>query len=47
MKNWGRYAKGAALGKLGFCTSWAVDADGLGNEWVEVVEVERVRPVRP
>lgn len=40
VKSWGRYAKGAALGKLGFCTSWAVDVHGAGSEWVEVVEVE-------
>ena len=31
---------GVTLGQLGFCTSWAVDADGDGPEWVEVVEVD-------
>lgn len=35
----GRYVRGAAFGKLGFCTSWAVGVDGAGAEWVEVVEV--------
>jgi predicted MPP superfamily phosphohydrolase len=35
-----RYLKGAALGALGFCTRWAVDADGIGPEWLEVVEID-------
>jgi predicted MPP superfamily phosphohydrolase len=35
-----RYLKGAALGVLGFCTRWAVDADGIGPEWLEVVEID-------
>ena len=40
MKRRGRYLKGAAFGKLGFCTSWAVNAHhDDGPEWVEVVEV--------
>lgn len=36
----GRYLRGAVLGNLGFCTSWAVDVRGDGPEWIEVVEVE-------
>lgn len=39
IKERGRYLKGVALGSLGFCTSWAVDVQGEGPEWVEVVEV--------
>ncbi len=35
-----RYLKGATLGTLGFCTRWAVDAHGIGPEWVEVVEID-------
>jgi len=35
-----RYIGGAALGRLGFCTSWAVDVQGGGQEWIEVVEVD-------
>lgn len=34
------HLKGAALGTLGFCTRWAVDARGIGPEWIEVVEVD-------
>jgi len=34
------YLKGAALGSLGICTRWAIDANGLGPEWTEVVEVD-------
>jgi len=34
------YLKGAALGLLGICTRWAIDANGLGPEWIEVVEVD-------
>lgn len=34
------YLKGSALGALGFCTRWAVDADGTGPEWIEVVEID-------
>jgi predicted MPP superfamily phosphohydrolase len=34
------YLKGATLGTLGFCTSWAVDAHGTGPEWIEVVETD-------
>lgn len=37
---WGRYVKGAAFGTMGFCTSWAVDVYGGGQEWIEVVEVD-------
>jgi predicted MPP superfamily phosphohydrolase len=36
----GRYLKGAILGTLGFCTRWAVDAQGVGPEWIEVVEID-------
>jgi len=36
----GHYLKGATLGALGFCTRWAVDADGIGPEWLEVVEID-------
>ena len=32
--------KGAALGALGFCTRWAVNAHGSGPEWLEVVEID-------
>lgn len=32
--------KGATLGALGFCTRWAVDSDGIGPEWLEVVEID-------
>jgi hypothetical protein len=35
-----RYLKGAALGSLGFCTRWAIDANGLAPEWTEVVETD-------
>lgn len=35
-----RYLKGAALGSLGFCTRWAIDASGTGPEWTEVVEID-------
>ncbi|MHC4165770.1 MAG: metallophosphoesterase [Planctomycetota bacterium] len=35
-----RYLKGAALGSMGFCTRWAIDASGLGPEWTEVVEID-------
>jgi hypothetical protein len=34
------YLKGATLGTLGFCTRWAVDAEGIGPEWIEVVEID-------
>ncbi len=34
------YLKGAILGTLGFCTRWAVDAQGNGPEWIEVVEID-------
>lgn len=40
IKKRGRYLKGAALGRLGFCTGWAVDVRGHGQEWIEVVEVD-------
>ena len=35
-----QYLKGTALGALGFCTRWAVDAHGIGPEWLEVVEID-------
>jgi predicted MPP superfamily phosphohydrolase len=35
-----RHLGGAALGRMGFCTSWAVDVHGGGAEWIEVVEVD-------
>jgi predicted MPP superfamily phosphohydrolase len=35
-----RYLKGAILGAMGFCTRWAVDARGVGPEWIEVVEID-------
>jgi predicted MPP superfamily phosphohydrolase len=35
-----RYFKGAILGSLGFCTSWAVDTQGAGPEWIEVVNID-------
>ena len=34
------YLKGAILGTLGFCTSWAVDTQGTGPEWIEVVNID-------
>ena len=34
------YLKGADLGTLGFCTRWAVDVQGVGPEWIEVVEID-------
>jgi len=36
----GQYLKGAVLGALGFCTRWAVDVQGVGPEWIEVVEID-------
>jgi predicted MPP superfamily phosphohydrolase len=38
--NRGHYLKGATLGTLGFCTRWAVDAHGIGPEWIEMVEID-------
>jgi len=35
----GHYLKGAILGVLGFCTRWAVDVQGIGPEWIEIVEI--------
>ncbi len=35
-----RHFKGAALGRLGFCTSWAVDIHSKNREWIEVVEMK-------
>jgi predicted MPP superfamily phosphohydrolase len=31
---------GAAAGKLGFCTGWAVDTHDSGREWIETVDVD-------
>ncbi len=31
-----RHIKGAALGTLGFCTSWAVDTHGIGSQWIQL-----------
>src|SRR5512137_2278842 len=42
-----RFIKGLALGTLGFCTSFAVDADGRGPEWLEVVELDLDIPNLP
>ena len=36
----GRYLPGAALGKAGFCTSWAIGAGRIKAGWLEVVELE-------
>jgi len=36
----GHYLKGAILGTLGFCTRWAVDVQGVGPEWIEVIEID-------
>lgn len=38
--NRAHYFKGVTLGTLGFCTRWAVDAHGIGPEWIEVVEID-------
>ena len=38
--NNGRHIAGATLGRLGFCTSWAVDVRGGSQEWIEIVEVD-------
>lgn len=36
-----RHLKGAVLGYMGFCTSWAVDKHHEGSpEWLEVVDVD-------
>ena len=34
------YLKGAAFGSLGICTRWAINANGNGPEWTEVVEID-------
>ena len=34
------YLKGSILGTLGFCTRWAVDSQGSGPEWIEVVNID-------
>ena len=36
----GFYLRGLAFGTLGFCTSSAVDMNGSGAEWLEVVEID-------
>src|SRR3990172_6433207 len=40
LTNRGFYLKGLALGTLGFCTRSAVDVNGCGAEWLEVVEID-------
>jgi len=40
LTNRGFYLKGLALGTLGFCTRSAVDTNGSGEEWLEVVEID-------
>jgi predicted MPP superfamily phosphohydrolase len=40
LNNRSHYLKGVTLGTLGFCTRWAVDAHGVGPEWIEVVEID-------
>lgn len=40
LNNRAHYFKGVTLGTLGFCTRWAVDAHGIGPEWIEVVEID-------
>ncbi len=35
-----QHLKGTALGTLGFCTRWAVHADGTGPEWIDMVELD-------
>lgn len=42
-----RHIGGAALGQMGFCTSWAVDRHDSGKEWIEVVEVDLPLPNLP
>ncbi|MBN2183215.1 MAG: metallophosphoesterase [Sedimentisphaerales bacterium] len=34
------YLKGSILGTLGFCTRWAVDSQGTGPEWIEIVNID-------
>ena len=40
MRDQRHYLKGAALGSLGICTRWAINANGIGPEWTEVVEID-------
>ena len=35
-----RFLGGTAAGKLGFCTSWAVDDHASGREWIETVNID-------
>lgn len=35
-----RHLGGAAIGRLGFCTSWAIGVDSMSPEWIETVEVD-------
>lgn len=35
-----RHIKGVTFGKMGFCTSSAVCAKGIGPEWIEVINIE-------
>ena len=39
-KSKAQFLKGMVFGTLGFCTSFAVDDDGLGPEWIEVIELD-------
>jgi predicted MPP superfamily phosphohydrolase len=38
--NRSNYLKGVTLGTLGFCSRWAIDANGIGPEWIEIVEID-------
>lgn len=40
LSNRGLYLRGLALGTLGFCTRSAVDMNGSGEEWLEVVQID-------
>jgi len=35
-----RHLGGTAAGKLGFCTSWAINPDALSPQWIETVEID-------
>ncbi len=42
-----RFLHGAALGRMGFCTSWAVDRLGRGPEWLDVIDIDLRIPNLP
>jgi len=42
-----RHRAGAAMGMLGFCTSWAVSQHGQGPEWLQVVALDLPLPHLP